>query len=122
MTTADTPESTETSVLAEPLAGSEAITKLDPSQPLQFSLLDRLSQLEEAMLARDPLMKTHLGAIHKQLIEHEELVHLLSNEEIAKIVSAQQQHVNTSLAAEVTSKSGNAKAAKRAASLQISDL
>lgn len=111
-------------LVASPLA--EALTpeppKLDPADPLQFEMLTRLASLEEALLARDPLMKTHLGAIHKQLITHEELVHLLSPVQIGEIVRAQQSHTNTSLAQEVTTTSGKAKAAKRAAQHGIGDL
>lgn len=106
-------------ILAAPLAETH---KLDATNPIHFELLDRLAQLEAALLARDPLMKTHLGAIHKSLVQHEELVHLLSDEEIGKIVGAQQQHTNTTLAAEVSSKAGKAKAANRTAQLGLGDL
>jgi hypothetical protein len=119
MTTEELPQA-EASPLAEALAPETPA--LNPSEPIHFELLDRLSNLEAALLARDPLMKTHLGAIHKQLITHEELVHLLSPAQIGEIVRAQQAHTNTSLAQEVTTTSGKAKAAKRAASLGVSDL
>jgi hypothetical protein len=126
MSTEDTPQAEVTgteAALGAPLAGTDdSTTKLNPSEPVHFELLTRLGQLEEALLARDPLMKTHLGAIHKQLITHEELVHLLSPVEIGKIVAAQQAHTNTSLAQEVTTTSGKAKAAKRAAQLGLGDL
>lgn len=106
-------------ILSAPLAETP---KLDAANPIHFELMDRLAQLEAALLARDPMMKTHLGAIHKQLVQYEELVHLLSDEEIGKIVGAQQQHTNTALAAEVSSKAGKAKAANRTAQLGLSDL
>lgn len=106
-------------ILAAPLAETP---KLDAANPIHFELLDRLAQLEAALLARDPLMKTHLGAIHKSLVQHEELVHLLSDEEIGKIVGAQQQHTNTTLAANLSSKAGKAKAANRTAQLGLGDL
>lgn len=128
MTTESTPQDTATNsveatgasdILAAPIAETPA---LDGNNPIHFAMLDRLAQLEVALLARDPMMKVHLGAIHKELIQHEELVHLLSNEQIGKIVGAQQIHTNTILAAEVTSKSGKAKAANRTAKLGLDDL
>lgn len=106
-------------ILAAPL---DVTPRLDATNPIHFDLMDRLTQLEAALLARDPLMKTHLGAIHKQLVQYEELVHLLTDEEIGKIVGAQQQHTNTTLAAEVSTKSGKTKAANRTASLGLGDL
>jgi len=107
------------SILAAPLAETPT---LDAANPLHFNMLDRLAQLEAALLARDPLMKVHLGAIHKEMIQHEELVHLLSNEQIGKVIGAQQLHTNTMLAAEVSSKAGKAKAANRTAKLGLDDL
>jgi hypothetical protein len=68
------------------------------------------------------MMKMHLGAIHKQLITYEELVHLLTPEEIGRIVAAQQVHGNISLAVELTSKAGKAKAANRTAKMTLDDL
>jgi len=106
-------------VMAAPLS---AVPELSADDPQQFELLTRLDQLEEALLARDPMMKQHLGAIHKQLTTYEELVHLLTIEQIAQIVGAQQQHTNTTLLQEVTSKAGKAKAANRTAGLKLSDL
>lgn len=109
----------ESSSLTEDL---ELETRLDSSNPTQFELIQRMGALEEALLARDPLMKTHLAAIHKQLIQHEELVHLLSDKEIGEIVKAQQHHTGTVLAQESTSKSGKAKATARVAKLGLTDL
>lgn len=106
-------------LMAAPLAETP---KLDASNPIHFVVIDRLAQLEAALLARDPMMKVHLGAIHKELNQHEELVHLLSNEEIGKIVGAQQQHTNTMLAAELSGKKGKAAAANRTAKLGLDDL
>lgn len=111
-----------TDMLAAELEAPAATTKLNPADPIQFEFMTRLAQLEEALLARDSMMKMHLGAIHKAMITHEELVHLLSDEEIGKIVGAQQSHTNTSLAIEVSSKKGKAAAANRTAKLGLDDL
>lgn len=96
--------------------------RLDATNAVHFDMLTRLAQLEEALLARDPLMKVHLGAIHKLWTQNEELVHLLSDEEIGKIVAAQQAHTQTSLISEITAKAGNAKAAARASKTTLADL
>lgn len=115
-------DTADTSVLSEALTAPEAITKLNSSEPIHFELMTRLAQLEEALLARDPMMKMHLGAIHKQLIQYDELVHLLSDEEIGKIVAAQQAHTNTVLIIESTSKKGKTATANRTAKLGLDDL
>lgn len=98
------------------------VPRLNGEVPLHFEMMTRLQQLEEALLARDPMMKVHLGAIHKLWTANEELVHLLSDEEIGKIVAAQSAHTNTSLINEITSKAGSSKAANRTAKLGVSDL
>lgn len=108
-----------TALMAAPLAETPS---LDASNPVHFELMDRLGKLEEALLIRDPLMKVHLAAIHKQLIGYEELVHLLTDEQIGKIVAGQQAHTNTTLAVEVSSKAGKAKVAARAAKYTVHDL
>jgi hypothetical protein len=107
------------SLLAAPLAATPA---LEPVNPIHFEVMSRLQQLEEALLTRDPMMKMHLAAIHKSLIAHEELVHLLSDEQIGKIVAAQQVHTGVMLVQEVSSKAGKAKAANRTAKLGLDDL
>lgn len=96
--------------------------RLDATNAVHFDMMTRLAQLEEALLARDPLMKVHLGAIHKLWTQNEELVHLLSDEEIGKIVAAQQAHTQTSLISELTAKAGATKAAARASKTTLADL
>ena len=108
------------SELAAPLAAETP--KLDAADPVHFEVLSRLALLEEALLARDPMMKMHLAALHKSLITHEELVHLLSDDQIGQTVAAQQQHTNITLVQEVSSKAGKAKAANRTAKLSLDDL
>lgn len=121
--TASTDDSATSDTAADFMSAPLAETpKLDAANPVQFELMSRMKQLDEALLARDPMMKVHLGAIHKQLVGYEELVHLLSDEEIGRIVAAQQAHTNTSLAAELTSKAGKARAAARTAKTTLDDL
>ncbi len=96
-------------------------TDLDTTNPIHQNFLQRLADLEAALLARDPLMKTHLGEIHKHMIQYEEISNLLRPHEIAKIMAAQQQHTGVILRAEVVGKS-KAAAGKKAAKLGVNDL
>lgn len=86
------------------------------AHPTGMRCLQKLQAIEEALLANDPAMKTHLAEIHKTLIQYEELVHLLSNDQIATVMKAQQKLTDTALAAAVTkaktSKAAGAKTAK----------
>jgi hypothetical protein len=97
---------------------SEAV----PQSPQMQDLLLRLNALESAMLEQDPRMKDHLKEIHKNLIQYEELVHLLDEEQIGKIMQAQQLITNTTLVSSMTTKSGKAAAAKKSAGLTLGDL
>lgn len=97
-------------------------TETEEHSPQMLDLLQRLQYLESAMLEQDPRMPDHLKEIHKSLITHEELVHLLSEEQIGKIMQAQQLHTNTTLIAATSTKSGKAAAAKKSAGLTLGDL
>jgi hypothetical protein len=99
----------------------ETVTDLDTSNPVHQNFLQRLADLETALLARDPLMKTHLGEIHKHMIQYEEIANLLRPEEIAKIMAAQQQHTGIVLRAEAVGRS-KAATTKKAAKLGVDDL
>lgn len=96
-------------------------TNLDVTNPVHQDFLQRLADLEAALLLRDPLMKTHLGAIHKMMIGYEEIANLLTVEEISKIMEAQQQHTGIVLRAETVGKS-KAAATKKANQLSINDV
>lgn len=93
-----------------------------PPTPQAVMLLQRLGYLEEALLTKDPAMKGHIGEIHKLLIGYEELVHLLSNEEIAVLMTAQQIQTNTSLIANTTTTKAKASSAAKTAKLSLGDL
>jgi hypothetical protein len=90
--------------------------------PQQSAILQRLGVLEAALLAQDPEMPKHLGEIHRLLITHEELTHLLKDEQIAVIMEAQQLQTNTTLVASVTGTAGKKAAAKKAAGITLGDL
>lgn len=75
------------------------------SQDIDFIKLDvqgRLQQMQESMLKADPLLPVHLSAIHGALIQYEELVHLLSDEDIAVLVAGQIKHTGVKLTKEIT--------------------
>ena len=97
-------------------------TETNKSTPQLDQVNQRVAYLQEALLAQDPRMRDHLKEIHKLLITHEELVHLLKDEDIAKIMEAQQVVTNTTLAAATTGTKGKAAASKKAAQLSLGDL
>ena len=90
--------------------------------PQQDQINQRLHLLEQALTAQDPQMRDHLKEIHRLLITHEELVHLLSEEDIGKLMQGQQIITDTTLVAAVSAPKARASAAKKAAQLTISDL
>jgi hypothetical protein len=51
-----------------------------------------LASLEQSLLAKDPMMPQHLRASHQLLISYPETVHLLDDDEIARLISAAQIH------------------------------
>lgn len=83
-----------------------------PMLPQVTALLPKLAQLEADLLAGDPLMKGHLKEIHKTLIQYEEISHLLSEEQLATILDAQQRQVGILLAEETKSKKSGGAASK----------
>jgi hypothetical protein len=98
---------------------TESVEARTPQHEL---LLQKLSLVEEALQTGDPRMKDHLKESHRLLISHEELAHLLSIEEVAKLMAGQQKHVNTVLVGSMTGKSGKTTAAKKATGLGLGDL
>lgn len=74
------------------------------SDELDFIKLDvqgRLALIKEKLLQQDPMLPVHLAAIHNSLIQYEELVHLLSNDEISSLVAGQSKHVGVKLTQEI---------------------
>lgn len=73
------------------------------SQELEFAKLDvlgRIDQIQAGMLKQDPMLPMHLAQIHKTLIQFEELVHLLSDDDIRKLIAGQKKHVGAELVKE----------------------
>lgn len=92
------------------------------ANPIFDTLLQRISLVEEALNAKDPSMKTHLAEIHRLLINHDELVHLLSDEDIGKFMKAQQAHQGVVLVAALTGKKASSSATKKATGVSLDDL
>jgi len=70
----------------------------------KLDVLGRIQQIEEGLLTRDPMMPTHLAAVHKTLIQYEELVHMLPDEAVKSLIAGQKKHVNVMLVKEIASK------------------
>jgi hypothetical protein len=71
-----------------------------------------LASLEQALLDKDPMMPQHLRNTHSLLISYPETVHLLADDEIARIIDAAELHTKTEIVKAVakgTSASGTRK-------------
>lgn len=81
-------------------------------QDILSKLEMNLASLESSLLTKDPMMPQHLRNIHSLLISYPETVHLLEDDEIAKIIDAAQVHTKTEIVkatAKGTSASGSRK-------------
>jgi hypothetical protein len=94
------------------------------SNDLNFIKLDvqgRIEEMAASLLAHDPMLPVHLSAIHSSLIQYEELVHLLSDDEIKKLVAGQMKHTGIMLVEEVT-KAPKARVSARIPKTSVDDL
>lgn len=85
---------------------------------LEFIKLDvqgRIQHIESKLLEQDPLLPTHLAAIHQSLIQYEELVHLLSDAEIKALVAGQKKHLGVELTKEIVKTKSVARVPKASA-------
>jgi len=75
--------------------------------PIVAGVRQRLGEIQNKLLEQDPNLPVHLSAIHQTLIQYEELVHLLSEEEIAPLVKGQRKYSGVQLVtAAITKKTG----------------
>lgn len=80
---------------------------IEPTEAPQYkAFLPKLDALEKALLAADPKMPTHLREIHAYLIQFEEISHLLTEEQLAVILAANQKKLGVSLAEETKGNKG----------------
>lgn len=78
------------------------------SSDIEFIKLDvqgRIKQIGDKLKEQDPLLPVHLSAIHGALIQYEELVHLLSDEDIKTLIAGQSKHTGVSVIKEITKSS-----------------
>lgn len=84
-------------------------------------LQDKLVKLKTALITDDPLMPTHLAAIHKETHSYPESMLLLEDEDIKAIVGSLIKHTNTTIvAAKAKTKTAVSKA--KVANMSTDDL
>jgi hypothetical protein len=69
----------------------------------EMDVLTRLNSIESKLKEVDPQLGEHMKHIHKTLLAHEELVHILSDEKISVLMAGMQKYKNIQLV-EATSK------------------
>lgn len=79
---------------------------------IKMDVQGRIASIESSLLQADPMLPTHLAAIHSALIQYEELVHLLDDAEIKTLIAGTARHAQVELMSEVT-KSSKASVSKR---------
>ena len=67
------------------------------SETLEFAIKEKVEDLKAKILAKHPNMPILLQEIHTALLQNPDQVTLLSEEEIAVIVSGLEVHTNTHL-------------------------
>jgi hypothetical protein len=77
----------------------------------QMDVLDRLAAVESKLKEVDPQLGDHMKAIHKSLLAHEELVHILPDDRIAVLMAGMQKYKNIQLV-EATAKKPSARGKK----------
>lgn len=88
-----------------PEVGGPGSVELAPE--IEFAKLDvigRINEIADGLLKQDPMLPVHLENIHKQLLQYEELVHLLTPEQIGQLMSGQKRHAAVQLVKEVVAK------------------
>lgn len=80
---------------------------------------EKITSLEEALLASNPQMKTILREIHTTLKENPEVVTLLNEDDIHIIVNGLEKQTATELATTIATKKSGSKALKN---ISLADL
>jgi hypothetical protein len=89
----------------------EQSANLSPDHPI-FQVMERITKIQEKMVAQDPEIGTHLAAVHKMLGQYEELSHLLTPEQIGVLMQGLQKHTTISLVVEDQKKGTRGKSKK----------
>jgi hypothetical protein len=98
----------------------ERLDLMKPSETIPLDVMDKLTMalasLEASLLAKDPMMPQHLRATHSLLITYPETVHLLDDEEIARIIDGAEILTKTEIVKAVASKAATGTRKKVSAS------
>lgn len=62
--------------------------------------LEKLDKIEACLLTADPLLSIHCASIHKQLLEQDELIHILPFDKIKVLLAGMKTYKNIKLVAE----------------------
>jgi hypothetical protein len=85
-------------------------TELSPELEFaKLAVLGKLDEVEAALTNNDPLLKLHCSSIHKALLEHEELVHILPDDKIRLLMAGMKKYQNIQLVAEASKTRAKAK-------------
>ncbi len=63
----------------------------------KLTVLERLSQIEAKLKEQDPALPQHMTEIHKTLLAHEELVHVLTDSQIHTLMAGMQKYKSIQL-------------------------
>lgn len=80
-----------------------------------------LGDVQATLLAKDPMMPQHLRSSHQLLISYPETVHLLTDDQVALLISAAQEHTKTMIVSAAAKKATVGKKPK-AEKFDISEL
>lgn len=84
-------------------------------------LESNLASLEQTLLAKDPMMPQHLRTIHATVIAYPEAVHLLKDDEIARIISGAEEMTKTKIVSDAAKKATVSRT-KSLKNVSVSDL
>jgi len=100
-----------------------AMTTADQSKipsDIMNKLQSNLADLEKTLLAKDPMMPQHLRQIHSTIIAYPESVHLLTDDQISKMIDAAEDITKQKIVSEAAKKATGTK--KKKESFDISEL
>ena len=79
-------------------------------QPIEVQALHaRMVQIQDQLLEKTPQLPDALVAIHKMLLEHEELVHILDDDDIMNLDKAHEVHKQFAVVNKEVEKAGKTK-------------
>ena len=79
-------------------------------QPIEVQALHaRMVQIQDQLLEKTPQLPDALVAIHKMLLEHEELVHILDDDDIMNLHKAHEVHKQFAVVNKEVKKTGKTK-------------